>query len=63
MLDKNSELLAEQDKLEKGGFTGQTIIHWLKGIALLVDFPKKPVRKELHKGTHENSEKGGVSNG
>jgi hypothetical protein len=57
MLERNKELLEEQERLEKGGFTGKTEIHWLKGIAKIVDFPRKPLRKVL-------SEKaGGTDNG
>jgi len=47
MLEKNQGLAKEQDRLEKGCFTGQTVVHWVKGVARLLDFPKRPVRKEI----------------
>ena len=28
ILDKNKGLLDEQEKLEKGGYTGQIVLHW-----------------------------------
>ncbi|MFA5135750.1 MAG: hypothetical protein WC505_08280 [Patescibacteria group bacterium] len=47
MLEKNQGLAKEQDRLEKGSYTGQTVVHWVKGVARLLDFPKRPVRREL----------------
>lgn len=48
MPDKNGKLIEELDRLEKGAFTGQTVLHWLNGIARIIEFPKKPIRKEFH---------------
>jgi len=47
MIEKNEGLIIELEKLEKGSYTGQTIIHWNKGQALLLDFPKRPLRKQI----------------
>lgn len=47
MLERNKRLTEEQEKLEKGRFRGQTIIHWIDGVARIIDFPKRPLRKEL----------------
>lgn len=47
MLEKNPKLMEEQERLEKGAFTGKTMIHWLKGKARILEFPKQPVRKML----------------
>jgi hypothetical protein len=49
MLEKNKKLIEEVDRLEKGAFTGKITVHILKGIAMIVEFPKKPIRKELMK--------------
>lgn len=47
MLERNEGILIEFEKLEKGGYTGQTVIHWSAGIVKILDIPKKPVRKEI----------------
>jgi hypothetical protein len=50
MLERNKKLLEEQEKLEKGRFKGQTINHWVDGVVKIIDFPRKPTRKELFNG-------------
>jgi hypothetical protein len=51
MLERNAEVVKEIDKLEKKHFQGQIILHWKDGVVLIVDWPKKPVRKELVRKT------------
>lgn len=54
MLEKNNELKKELDRLEKGGYTGQTVLHFAKGLALIIDYPRKPNRKELKINENDN---------
>jgi hypothetical protein len=57
MLDKNKALLLELEKLDKGAYTGQITLNWLKGVVKNIWFPQKPIVKDL-------SEKiGGTDNG
>lgn len=47
MLDRNGELVKELDKLEKKHYRGKIEIHWVDGCAKIIDWPRKPVRKEI----------------
>ena len=47
MLERNQGLVMELEKLEKGGYIGQIILHWTAGVVRILDIPKKPQRKEI----------------
>jgi len=47
MLERNQGLVIELEKLEKGGFTGQLILHLSAGVVKILDIPKKPIRREI----------------
>ena len=47
MLERNAEAVKEMDKLEKRRYRGQIICHFVDGVIKLIDWPRKPVRKEI----------------
>jgi len=59
MLERNPKLLAEQERLEKGRYKGQTINHWVDGVVKIIDYPKRPTRKELFDTKKKEGEKDG----
>jgi len=53
MLERNNKLLDELERLQAGRFKGQIILHIVDGVCKIIDYPKKPRRKELYNGLQE----------
>lgn len=48
MIERNRALLSEIERLEKGGFKGKTILHWIDGIAKIIEYPRRSIQKDLY---------------